>query len=55
MATLATLADDVYVLTNRPDLVSETRVALRKAIMKLHSADTFKRDLVTQRLQMALR
>ena len=54
MATLATLADDVYVLTNRPDLVSETRVALRKAIMKLHSADTFKRDLVTQRLQMAL-
>ena len=54
MATLDSLAADVYVLTNRPDLVSETRVALRKAIYKFHSADTFKRDLWTQRLQMAL-
>lgn len=54
MATLQELADDVYTLTNRPDLVSETRVALRKAIMKFHSADTFKRDLHTHRLQMSL-
>ena len=54
MTTLAALADDVYVLTNRPDLVNETRVALRKAIMKVHGADTFKRDLVIQRLQMSL-
>lgn len=54
MATLTSLATDVYVLTNRPDLVAETRVALRKAIMKFHSADTFKRDLASRRLQMAL-
>lgn len=53
MSTLNLLASDVYVLTNRPDLVAETRVALRKAIIKFHSAETFKRDLVTTRLQMA--
>lgn len=52
MATVASLADDVYVLTNRPDLVSETQLAIRKAIFKFHSADTFKRDLTVQRLQM---
>lgn len=54
MATSDSLAADVYVLTNRPDLVAETRVAIRKAIYKFHSADTFKRDLITQRLQMSL-
>lgn len=54
MATLDSLADDVYVLTNRPDLERETKVALRKAIFKFHSAETFKRDLKVQRLQMSL-
>ena len=53
MATIDSLSADVYVLTNRPDLVSETKVALRKSIFKCHSADTFKRDLAIQRLQMA--
>lgn len=53
-ATLASLADDVYIITNRPDLVNETRVALRKAIFKFHQAETFARDLRTTRLQMAL-
>lgn len=52
MATVSSLADDVYVLTNRPDLVSETRVAIRKAIFKFHSADTFKRDLHSTRISM---
>lgn len=54
MATLTTLAADVYTLTNRPDLVSETNVAIRKAIYKFHGADTFKRDIKTFRLQMSL-
>lgn len=54
MATLNSLAEDVYTITNRPDLQSETRVALRKAIFKFHSADTFSRDLAIVRLQMAL-
>lgn len=53
MATLSSIASDVYVLTNRPDLEQETKVAIRKAIVKFHAADTFKRDLTTQRLQMS--
>lgn len=52
MATLQTLAEDVYVMTNRPDLVQETKVAIRKAIRKFHGADTFKRDLKTTRIDM---
>ena len=54
MATLDSLAADVYTLTNRPDLVAETKVALRKSIIKFHSADTYKRDIVSQTLQMSL-
>lgn len=53
MATLTEVINDVHILTNRPDLVAEARVAIRKAIMKLHAADTFKRDLAVTRLQMA--
>lgn len=52
MATLTSLAADVYVITNRPDLVAETKVAIRKAIRKFHGADTFKRDLRVQRVDM---
>lgn len=54
MASIASLATDVHTITNRPDLVSETIRALRKAINKLHSAETFPRDLTRVRLQMAL-
>jgi len=53
MATLNDLAADVYTITNRPDLVQETKVAIRKAIRKFHGADTFKRDLVQSRLTMS--
>lgn len=53
MTTLALLAADVYTITNRPDLTSETRVALRKAIYKCHLADTFSRDLGKTRIQTA--
>lgn len=52
MATLQSLADDVYVITNRPDLVAETKGAIRKAIRKCHGADTFKRDLRVQRVDL---
>lgn len=52
MATLLTLAADVYTLTNRPDLVAETLISLRKAIRKFHGADTFKRDIGTVRLDI---
>lgn len=53
MATIDSLADDVYTITNRPDMVVETAVAIRKAIRKVHGADTFKRDLKVQRLNMS--
>lgn len=52
MATLASLADEVYTITNRPDLVAETLLSLRKAIRKFHGADTFKRDLAITRIDM---
>lgn len=54
MATLASLATDVYTITNRPDLLTETRVALRKAIFKFHQAETFTRDLLSTRIQFSL-
>lgn len=43
--TLNELVDEVYILTNRPDLVNETSQAVRRATLKLHSIDTFPRDL----------
>lgn len=52
MATLNTLAADVYTITNRPDLVMETTVALKKSIRKLHGADTFKQDMSVKRLDI---
>lgn len=52
MTTLADLAADVYTLTNRPDLVAETKLSLRKAIRKFHGAETWKRDLVSLRMDM---
>lgn len=53
MATLASLASDVYTITSRPDLTGETRISLRKAIYKFHTADTFKRDLTQVSLDLS--
>lgn len=50
MTTQVQLASDVYVITNRPDLVAETRVAIQKAIRKFHGADFWTRDLIRKRL-----
>jgi len=44
MATLNSLMDDVYILTNRPELVAETRLAVKKATLKLHQLDFFAKD-----------
>lgn len=54
MATINELADDVYVITNRPDLVTETAVAIRKAIKKFHGAETFNRDLTIKQVDMTV-
>jgi len=45
MASLSSLISDVYILTNRPDLVAETELAVKKATLKLHHVDFFKKDL----------
>lgn len=54
MASLNSLADEVYTITNRPSLVPETRLAIRKAIFKFHTAETFSRDLLRTRIQFSL-
>jgi hypothetical protein len=36
---------DIYALTGRPDLVTETAIAVRKATMKFHLAETWPADL----------
>lgn len=41
----AELQAEVFVITNRPDLVADTQLAIRKATTKLHSIDTFPKDL----------
>lgn len=46
------LSNMVADITARPDLVSETRVAISGAIRKFHLADTFQADLRTVSLNM---
>lgn len=47
MTLLADLTSDVYTLTNRPDLESQTLLAIKKATLKFHTADTWLRDIVS--------
>ena len=42
---LTELQAEVYTLTNRPDLVTETLAAVRSATLKLHQIDYFYKDL----------
>lgn len=45
MATFTELVADVITLTNRPDLLAETKLAVKAATLKLHQADYFYKDL----------
>lgn len=45
MATFAELCSDVYTITNRPDLVSETKLAVKAATLKAHQLDFFWKDI----------
>lgn len=45
MTTFAELITDVTTLTNRPDLVTETKLAIRAATLKAHHQDFFVQDL----------
>lgn len=42
----AELQAEVFIITNRPDLVADTQLAIRKATSKLHAIDYFPKDLV---------
>lgn len=43
--SLTSLVNDVYTLTNRPDLVGETLLAVRNATLKAHQSDFFYKDI----------
>lgn len=43
--TLTELQNEVYVITNRPDLVGRTSSAIRAATLKLHQTDFYYKDL----------
>lgn len=43
--TLTELINEVYVVTNRPDLVAETKLAVKKSTLKMHQLDYFPKDL----------
>jgi hypothetical protein len=45
MATFTELLNDVYTLTNRPDLVGETTLAVKAATLKAHQIDYFYKDI----------
>lgn len=51
MATFAELVSDVYIITNRPDLVNETKLAVKAATLKAHQADYFPKDLYETGIQ----
>ena len=43
--TLNELIAEVYTITNRPDLVAQTRTAVRSATLKLHQSDYYYKDI----------
>lgn len=42
---LSELTQEVYNLTNRPDLVAETKTALKSATLKMHQVDFWDKDI----------
>ena len=45
MATFAELVADVKILTNRPDLDAEIKLAVKAATLKAHHTDFYPKDL----------
>lgn len=45
MSTFSDLLTDIYSITNRPDLVADTKLALRSATLKAHHSDFYPKDL----------
>ena len=45
MATFSDLTSDVMTITNRPDLIAETKLAVKAATLKIHQSDYYYKDL----------
>lgn len=45
MATFSELLSDVYTITNRPDLVAESKLAVKAATLKAHQSDFYPKDI----------
>lgn len=43
--TFTELLAEVYTLTNRPDLVAETKLAVKSSTLKLHQSDFYSKDI----------
>lgn len=46
--TLSELITEVYAITNRPDLVTQTSSAVRAATLKIHQSDFYYKDIKEQ-------
>lgn len=51
MADFNSIVNDVYVITNRPDLVKETQLAVRSATLQLHRMEFFYKDIFETPIQ----
>ena len=45
MASLNSLMTDVMTITNRADLIAETKLAVKQATLKMHQVDYFPKDI----------
>lgn len=53
MADFATLVADVKTITNKPELITETELAVKSATLQLHRSDFFYKDLLETALQFS--
>lgn len=53
-AAFTALVNDVYTITKRSDLVTETEYALRAATLKLHQLDFFPKDIVESKVNFSV-
>lgn len=53
MTTLSDLATDVYALTNRPDMVNETNLAIRSSTLTVHQREFYFRDIIETGIQFS--
>jgi hypothetical protein len=51
MADFNTIVNEVFTITNRPDLVKETQLAVKSATLQLHRSEFFYKDLLETALQ----